>query len=173
MPELLTLPPGPAKKPWWYYPLILVLAVLIIGGLWLIERSLRGPFEPHAPEALPGGPQATTEEREHPFDDLVTVADQDAGSFVMVDMVDIGAPGVWVVVHELKNGELWNALGAARVKGPAKNVRVDLLRNTTPGTTYAVVLYRDDGDEVYELHGDSVYVDFGSGARVSVPFTAR
>lgn len=104
--------------------------------------------------------------------DIVSVSDQSAGSYVIVDSVDVPAPGVWVAVKEMRGSDLGNVLGANRVLGPAKNVTVNLLRDTLPGQRYAVVLYRDDGDEEFDVHKDSVYVDWDSGKSIAEFFTA-
>lgn len=101
----------------------------------------------------------------------VSVSNQQAGSSVLVDSVTVPPPGVWVTVQETHGDSLGNVLGATRVHGPLSNVVVSLLRNTEPNRTYAVVLYRSDGDKgLFNLKTDSVYVDFDSGKRVVVPF---
>jgi hypothetical protein len=89
---------------------------------------------------------------------------------VAVDAVNVPAPGAWAAVEELQNGDLGNILGAARVVAPAANLTVPLLRATAPGNTYAVVLYRDNGDGTFDAKTDSVYVDFDSGERVVALF---
>lgn len=101
----------------------------------------------------------------------VSVSNQSAGASVLVDSVTVPPPGVWVTVQETHGNSLGNVLGATRVHGPLSNVVVSLLRNTEPNRTYAVVLYRSDGDGgLFNLKTDSVYVDFDSGKRVVVPF---
>ncbi len=100
----------------------------------------------------------------------VSVADQAAGDSVLIESVTVPPPGVWAVVHEYDGAERGNALGAERVHGPVSHVVVPLLRSTVPGMTYAVVLYRDNGDGVFNLADDSVYVDFDTGQPVVAPF---
>lgn len=101
----------------------------------------------------------------------VSVNNQPAGNSVIVESVTVPPPGVWVAVQETRGNKLGNVLGATRVHGPLSNIVVSLLRNTEPNREYAVVLYRDGGDGgVFDLKVDSVYVDFDSGERVSVPF---
>jgi len=100
----------------------------------------------------------------------VAVMSQSAGDTVMVAKVDVPAPGVWVAVEEYQDGMLGNVLGAQRVTAPLDNVTVSLLRNTIPGAEYAVVLYRDNGDGLFDQDTDSVYVDFDTGERVVAPF---
>ena len=100
----------------------------------------------------------------------ISVTDQPAGSVVTVDSLTVPPPGVWVAVREVSAGDLGNVLGAARVGGPHTNVTVSLLRDTLPGRTYAVELYRDDGNGAFDLSTDSVYVDFDTGERVVAYF---
>lgn len=180
MPEpLLSLPPGSQPKRSLLVPLALAfLAGLIAASLWFFERNLRAPMAV-LPDGEPGltatnSPAARFEApKDAVFSDLVRVGNQKAGGSVHVDMVDVAAPGAWVVVAEMRDGEVWRALGAARAKAPASDLTVKLLRPTTAGNTYSVLLYRDDGDETFELHGDSVYIDFGSGKRVEDSFTTN
>lgn len=96
----------------------------------------------------------------------IEVPDQPSGPSVTIDSVTVPPPGVWIAVREVNGGDLGNVLGAARVGGPRTALTVSLLRATEPDTTYAVELYRDNGDSVFDLSTDSVYVDFDSGTRV-------
>jgi hypothetical protein len=104
----------------------------------------------------------------------ISVADQAAGTSTVVAWVAVPPPGVWVAVEDLReDGTLGNVLGAERVGGPRSDVVVPLLRATIPGVRYAVVLYRDDGDDVFELGADSVYVDFDTGEPAEAAFRTR
>ncbi len=101
----------------------------------------------------------------------LSVSEQVAGSSVAIESVTVPPPGVWVAVREVEKGQLGNVLGAVRAKGPRSNFTVPLLRNTKPGTTYAVELYRDNGDEFFNAASDSTYVDFTSDQAVVAYFT--
>jgi hypothetical protein len=101
----------------------------------------------------------------------VAVADQPAGNTVLVDSVTVPPPGVWVAVEEVnEDGTLGNVLGATLVGHPATNVSVALLRSTLPNQTYAVVLYRNDGDGQFNITNESLYVDFTTGQQVEELF---
>jgi hypothetical protein len=115
-------------------------------------------------------PSSATGTHQQLVSTAVKVEDQPAGSSVSVAAVTVPAPGVWVAVAEYRDGDLSNILGAQRVPAPATAVTVDLLRSTLPGSAYAVVLYRDNGDGVFDQNTDSVYVDFDTGERVVAPF---
>lgn len=101
-----------------------------------------------------------------PKSGAVEVADQTAGEIVLIDAVTVPPPGVWVAVRETAGSDLGNVLGAARVSGPQSDILVPLLRNTLPGRTYAVELYRDDNAGLFDPGVNSAYVDFDTGARV-------
>lgn len=101
----------------------------------------------------------------------LSVSNQSAGSSVLIESVTVPPPGVWVAVREIDGGTLGNILGAVRAKGPRSAFMVPLLRNTKPGTTYAVELYRDNGDELFNAGSDSTYVDFSSDNPVIAYFT--
>ncbi len=148
---------------------ILFVLGVALGGLsvylWLM------PGGDVVPERLDGG-----SEREMLTPDLsgsVSVGEQDAGMTVVVDSVTVPPPGVWVAVHEVQGAMLGNILGAARARGPVSHLSVPLLRATTPMQSYAIVLYRDDGDDLFELGEDSVYVDFETSKPVVAPFATR
>ena len=100
----------------------------------------------------------------------VSVANQPAGDAVIIESVTVPPPGVWVAVREIVDDELGNVLGAVRVSGPKSRVSVPLLRATGPGRSYAVQLYRDDANGVFDVARNSIYVDFDTGARVVAYF---
>lgn len=101
----------------------------------------------------------------------ISVLDQSAGGTVTVESVTVPPPGVWVAVREVIAGDLGNVLGAVRVSGPRSGITVPLLRETESGRSYVVQLYRDDGNGIFDVAVNSVYVDFDTGARVVAYFT--
>lgn len=96
----------------------------------------------------------------------VSVVNQSAGPIVKVESVTVTPPGVWVAVREVNGDTLGNVLGAEYVRGPRSNITVTLLRTTSPNRPYVIELYRDNGDGVFNLSNDSVYIDFTTGASV-------
>jgi len=138
--------------------ILIGLAILaFIVAAWMIEDRLSAP----APEST-----ADEEVQAEAKDSMLHANGQAAGSSVTVETRDMPDADVWVAVQEMRSGELSNVLGAAKVLPSQAWVTVPLLRNTVPGATYAVVLYRDDGDRAFDFHKDSIYVDFDSGERV-------
>lgn len=88
---------------------------------------------------------------------VVTI--QTAGDRVSIERVSLDAAG-WVVVHEVEEGHILNALGATRLDiGDHQNISVELLRGTMPNKEYAVVLYMDNGNKEFELRGDLPMID--------------
>jgi len=90
--------------------------------------------------------------------EAIAVVGQAAGSTVTVGSVnlDAGENGGWVVIHEIKNGVMANALGAVRKdSGVHSDIEVKLLRATVAGGTYAVVLYSDNGDRQFSMATDA------------------
>lgn len=82
--------------------------------------------------------------------DYILATDQGAGDKVYVPKVSVGYVS-WVAVRENNNGVSGRILGAQRLDaGTHENVLVDLLRPTTPQVMYAVVLYKDDGDGIFD-----------------------
>ena len=92
-------------------------------------------------------------------EELISVDDQSAGSEVIVREVTLNETG-WVAVREMINGEMGNILGATRIKeaGTSTDVSVKVLRPTVSGQDYAIVIYRDDGDEDFDFNFDSLVV---------------
>lgn len=117
------------------------------------------------------GTATTTTKTTTPDSGAASVNDQPSGDTVTVASVTVPPPGVWVAVREVNGTDLGNVLGAARVTGPRSDIVVPLLRATEPGLTYAVELYRDDGNDSFDLSNDSVYIDFSTGQPVTVYFT--
>ncbi len=84
----------------------------------------------------------------------LTVADQAAGTSVLVSTVDMPLDG-WVAVHENTNGVPGNILGAHRYdKGHITDASITLLRGTVAGSAYFAVLYTDNGDRAFDPHVD-------------------
>jgi hypothetical protein len=142
----------------------IVVAAWLLGGDFSSIAST--VYTPHPSEQTVSTPKPKSSES-----GAVSVTDQSAGSNVSVESVTVPPPGVWVAVREMNGNDLGNVLGAVRVTGPRSNVTVPLLRATVPGSTYAIELYRDDGNDVFDLSADSVYVDFTTGEPVITYFT--
>ncbi len=134
----------------------------MLTGAWFFS----GNFAPKPYASFPEGTANDAQEG-----GSVSVAHQPAGETVVVESVTVPPPGVWVAVREVVGDELGNVLGAVRVSGPKSGVSVPLLRATEPGRSYAVQLYRDDGNGAFDVVVNSVYVDFDTGARVVAYFT--
>lgn len=107
-----------------------------------------------------------------PQSGAVSVSSQPFGDSVFVESVTVPPPGVWVAVREVNGTDLGNVLGATHVGGPRSGITISLLRATEPNHSYVIELYRDDNNGAFDPATNSVYVDFDTGARVVVYFTA-
>ena len=89
----------------------------------------------------------------------VVAFNQEAGSFV--DVASVVAQDVsWVAVRENNNDVMGRILGAQKVTaGSHENVIVELLRNTAPNVMYAVVIYKDDGDDTFDFRTDELMME--------------
>jgi len=104
------------------------------------------------------GEAGTTTTKEHFVDGTgsVAVASQPAGNTVAVSHVSFANEG-WVAIREDRDGVFGNILGARRFPvGEYDDQTVDLLRATMPGQTYYAVLYKDDGDGVFDYQKDPI-----------------
>ena len=146
-----------------------MLGVLLMAAWFLGGDLSSAPLSAYS--ITSPGSAATVGKATAPASGAVSIAAQSAGSDVIVEFVTVPPPGVWVAVREVNGSDLGNVLGAVRVTGPRSNVAVPLLRATEPSSSYAVELYRDDGNDVFDLSTDSVYVDFTTGEPVIAYFT--
>ncbi|PIR47042.1 MAG: hypothetical protein COV07_01040 [Candidatus Vogelbacteria bacterium CG10_big_fil_rev_8_21_14_0_10_45_14] len=89
----------------------------------------------------------------------VSVGNQMAGSKVMT-VAKTGAT-TWVVVHEDRNGEPGNILGARRVEAGTTTTEVMLLRGTVAGGKYYVMLHSDNGDGKFDYKLDLPILEGG------------
>ncbi len=136
---------------------------ILFATAWLFRGDL--PQSPFSTLSSAGN------EKTFPESGAIAVANQIAGNEVAVESVTVPPPGVWVAVREVNGSDLGNVLGAVRASGPRSSISIPLLRATEPNLSYAVQLYRDDGDGVFDLATDSAYVDFNTGAPVIERFT--
>lgn len=138
----------------------------LLAGAWFLDGSLIP-----APSTSSFTAENSTPESQEQASGAVSVVDQPSGGSVTIESVTVSPPGVWVAVREMSGGVLGNVLGAERVSGPRSAVVVSLLRATEPNRRYAVQLYRDDANGVFDATTNSVYVDFTTSAPVITYFT--
>ena len=86
----------------------------------------------------------------------------------MIADVTIQKPS-WVAIRDTTD---W-VLGAQWFNESQKNVEVPLVRGMIAGKTYQAVIYVDDGDKKFRLHGGDTLVTDTQGAPVSATFTAK
>jgi hypothetical protein len=92
------------------------------------------------------------------------VSNQLAGNNVTVTNVKMPQSG-WVVVHEVLDGFVANALGATRIdEGDYDVVTVELLRPSVPQSDYVVTLYADDGNKHFDINADTPMFDIDGNA---------
>lgn len=102
----------------------------------------------------------------------LAVSNQLSGNHVNITSVTFPEMGGWVVIHEVMEGELGNALGAQFFSEGSWSGTVSLLRNTVVGNTYAAVLYGDNGDRQFTLESDKPLTDRTSSQVIMKFFVA-
>ena len=142
-----------------------IMLGILLTGTWFFRDTF--PSVPSESSML----LATSTSATNQENGAVSVERQLSGDTVVVESVTVPPPGVWVAVREITGGDLGNVLGAVHINGPLSGVIVPLLRATAPDRTYAVELYRDDNNGVFDAAVNSVYIDFDTGARVVAYFT--
>ena len=99
--------------------------------------------------------------------DAVNVVDQAARDSVSVASVTV-VEKTWITVRDGSR-----VLGAALIgAGTHTDVTVSLLRGTTAGNTYQVVLHTDNGDKAFNVQSDPLVLG-SDGMTMGSAFTAR
>lgn len=114
------------------------------------KEDLPGAEEEAAKETRPV--QITTDSN------FIEVKDQAAGINVFITRVGLTHTG-WVAIHEDRDGDLGNILGAKLFETGVSQGSVPLLRETATKKTYYAVLYADDGDHVFNFKKDPVLAE--------------
>lgn len=92
-------------------------------------------------------------------DARIQVENQVASTSVQVAQATLSTSS-WLVVHEITDGHVGNALGAARRDpGTHTAITIELLRSTETARPYMLVLYQDNGNKEFDLRGDIPIVD--------------
>lgn len=103
---------------------------------------------------------------------FVMVADQPAGPAVEVSEMRSTASSTWLAIREQNGDFLGQILGARRIdSASATRVSIELLRPTVSNLMYAVVMYEDNGNGLFEYATDTL-VKVG-GETVAYPFVAK
>ncbi len=93
---------------------------------------------------------------------IITTPNQKAGDRVVVTKV-VSNTEIWATVREDVGGLIGNILGAKRVgAGTSQDVVIELLRPTVAGMKYYVVLFKDDGDGMFDHKVDTLIESDGS-----------
>lgn len=173
----------------------IVALVVIIGGGWLIARersgAMAGDVATDTASSTTTGAEAETASAAEATESVttmpiakpapspmnatasasgenVTVVDQPAGNTVTIAEANIKKPS-WIAVRDTRG---WYP-GAKLIAASDKNITIPLLRNTEAGKTYEVVIFLDNGDKKFSIHGGDMLVTSTQGAPVSSTFTAK
>ena len=161
----------------------IVLALVFLGGWWLIARSVSAPAA--APEEKtqgetgangsggkePGsalGPLSDDTPTIAASTESIKVADQAAGMSVSVKEAALVQMG-WIAVRDGSG----RTLGAGRFEpGIHADIEVPLLRATEAGQSYQALIYVDDGDKLFDLRTD-ILVTQSDGSVAGDVFSAQ
>ena len=103
--------------------------------------------------------------------DSIALSEQGAGNVVFVNKA-VFTKDSWIVVHEDRDGEFGNILGAGWFpKGTNENVTVELLRGTEADKKYYAVVYNDDGDKKFDAKIDAPITE--NGKAIQQAFTVK
>ena len=136
-----------------YFVFALIAIIVILGLFWVIGNR-EGDTEPlqedqeaseereeaDVEEEVSEDEETIHEEEESEHEDVIEVLDQERGDSVFVSSMNL-TDNRWIVIHEDREGELGNILGARLFTEDATEGEVGLLRNTEEGKDYHAVLY--------------------------------
>lgn len=88
----------------------------------------------------------------------IQVSDQKAGMTVTLGTTKLPTKSGWIVVRDYMDGTPGNILGAARFSADEGLVptSVELMRQTTAGSSYQVVFYTNNGDLGFKVADDTI-----------------
>lgn len=137
------------------YAVAVVIGFIVGAGIISIWNAKSGKVA-RSQTATSTAEQVSTQTPEGTVTSMgVSLEAQSVGSRVRVAHVELPKVG-WVVVHEIVNGKIGNALGATmRDSGASDNVEVVLLRPMKAAGTYAIGLYTDNGNHIFERRADT------------------
>ena len=121
-----------------------LIIILIIAGYMLYTRRVSSPVIGANDTEAQTSPKAG--------DTSLVVADQAAGERVVVTFMDLPQGG-WIAIKEVSSGRI---LGAGRFPGGATSGSIQLLRATIAGGAYEAVVYKDDGDTMFDHKKDTM-----------------
>jgi hypothetical protein len=149
----------------------IVLVVVLVAGWWLFTGK-KADTTMQDDTTTPSGQVTTSTEStsssttEVPTvvaeaGEAVTVTDQPAGDSVRVAEARLSRVS-WIAVRDDRS-----ILGAARVTPPEGggtmgDITVPLLRNTETGMMYKIVVYVDDGDQIFDFKVDAIVNGLGT-----------
>jgi hypothetical protein len=99
--------------------------------------------------------------------ETVYATDQKAGNSVAIDSMSLTRKS-WIAIKDTKG----YILGAGLFQAGATSGVVPLLRATTAGERYEVLIYVDDTDKIFDLHKDMLVVS-ADGSPVGSAFSAQ
>ncbi len=145
--------------------LVLVVALLIGGGVWLYKRGPKGSG------GVTDSYKTVTQKQEVLGENTITVSDQAAVKTVLVSSAKLAENG-YVVIHEDSAGKPGPVIGNSSLlaAGPYNNLVVNLNRTTKDGETLYAMLHKDSGDGAYKFPGDDLPVFDTEGKAVLVKF---
>lgn len=153
--------------------LIGIVAVALIGGGWWlmgsdVDTENENDDEEESAETNSSPIDVSPGSSTISNDESVSVSDQPARETVAVSSAKFTESG-WIAIRDDRG---WT-LGATRfVAGTHSNVAVQLLRGTTAGERYQVLLYIDDGDGAFDLEKE-ILVTRSDGSVSGATFTAQ
>jgi hypothetical protein len=152
-------------KAWQWVVTAIVVIVLVVLGYYMIKGG-------NGNSSINDNATTTEETANENSNDInrVMISDQYPGNIAYVSSVQLSNPG-FVVIQEDKDGVPGNVIGSKYFEEGINTGKVMLTKNTVEGKVYYAVLYKDDGDKLFDIEKDTLLKGL-TGANIMKSFKA-
>ena len=139
--------PNQGIKTWQWVVTVIVIAILIILGYYIIKgNSAKAPSTTVTEESVIDNNTQNNINR-------IVVSDQYPGNVVYVSSVQLASPG-WVEIHKDNNGVPGAIIGSVYFDKGTYPGKINLTEKTVDGKLYYAMLHNDDGDKKFDSSKD-------------------
>ncbi|MES2470658.1 MAG: hypothetical protein V4526_00260 [Patescibacteria group bacterium] len=139
--------PNSGIRPWqWIVGVIVIIAIII----FIIVTWGKNKTQDVTPNTANNGSQI--------FSQRIVIADQFPGNIVYLTSVEAAEPS-FVAIYADNGGQPGALLGSTAFSSGINPGKVNLTQSTLDGRTYYAVLYKDNGDQVFNPSTDTVVKD--------------
>jgi hypothetical protein len=103
----------------------------------------------------------------------ITVSGDQKGSVIQLARAMLPDINGWIVARPIRDGTAEHPIGASHFHDGYWTDTIELVKPLISGAQYQVIVYRDDGNNVFSSISDTPYTDSTTGHTVEAIFTAQ